>query len=248
MMPPEKLSIIPKDRIIFALDFTELDEAVKYIKLLKNQVGLFKIGWTLFIKDGLNVIKTIQDITGSQNWFFDAKLNDIPHQLSGLSSVLLSESQGVKFVTVHTSEGERLLKAVVDVLNGSIKVLGITVLTSLSEEESRVLGYQISIQERVITSAKMAQRAGCQGVVCSGHEAKAVKKECGSEFIIVTPGIRPSWARIPRDDQCRVMTPGEAIKNSADYIVVGRPISWDKDPVGAANKIAEEIEKSLLNQ
>ena len=128
--------------------------------------------------------------------------------------------------------------------NGT-KVLGITVLTSLTEEESKELGYPGSIEERVLTRAGIAKRAGCAGVVCSGHEAKAVKQKFGEDFIVVTPGIRPSWSNIINDDQRRIMTPKEAILNGSDYIVVGRPISIAKDPVEASDKIAQEIEEAL---
>lgn len=240
--------LLPKERIIFPLDVLSLDEAKQLIKLLKDHIGLFKVGLTLFVNEGFRVIEMIEDIvgvSGESRIFFDLKFLDTPETSGNVSSVLMSKSHGLKFVTVHTSEGERIVRAVVDKMQYGAKVLGITVLTSLSEEESKELGYSGPIEERVLARANIAKRAGCAGVVCSGHEAKSVKQKFGKDFIVVTPGIRPIWFKIPHDDQRRVMTPKEAVLNGADYIVIGRPISTAKDPVEAAHKIAQEIEEAF---
>ena len=138
-----------------------------------------------------------------------------------------------------------MVRAAVEAVEGRVQVLGITVLTSLSEMDSKTSGYSKTVQERVLDLARVAKKAGCAGVVCSGREAKAVKEECGKDFIVVTPGIRPNWAAVSGDDQQRIMTPGEAIRNGADYVVVGRPISQAKDPVEAAEKITQEIMEAL---
>ena len=242
------VSLPAKNRIVFPLDVLSIDEAKHLIKLLKDHIGLFKVGLTLFVNEGFQVIKIIEDIVGvggESKIFFDLKFHDTPETLGNVSTVLMSKSHGLKFVTVHTSEGEKIIRAVVDKMQSGTKVLGITVLTSLTEEESKELGYPGSIEERVLTRAGIAKRAGCAGVVCSGHEAKAVKQKFGKDFIVVTPGIRPSWSNIINDDQRRIMTPKEAILNGSDYIVVGRPISIAKDPVEASDKIAQEIEEAL---
>ncbi len=247
MLGTKNPQLSPKDRIIFALDFQSLNEATPYIKKLKGHVGLFKVGLTLLISEGLRVIDLIQQMTGGQKVFVDLKFSkatDIPQQMEGVSSVLISGSQGIEFITVHTHEGEKVVKEIVNKFKNGTKVLGITVLTSLSENESQSL-YNISVSDRVIALSTIAKKAGCDGVVCSGHEVKAIKERFGQNFIVVTPGIRPSWTKIPRDDQRRIVTPKEAIINGADYIVVGRPISWDKDPVGAADKITAEIAQAL---
>lgn len=233
-----------KERIIFPLDSPSLDEAEKFIKLLKDHVGLFKVGLTLFVSEGFRVIKMIEEIAGSKI-FFDLKFHDIPETLGNVSSILMSRSRGIKFVTVHTSEGERIVRAVVEKMQGGAQVLGVTVLTSVDEKESEELGYSKPIKDRVVALAGIAKRAGCAGVVCSGHEAKAVKEKLGKDFIVVAPGIRLSWGNIYQDDQRRIMTPGEAILNGADYIVVGRPIYTSKDPVGVADKIVLEIEEAI---
>lgn len=238
-------------KIIFALDFKSFEEAKPFIRDLKDKVGLFKIGWTLLISEGLNVIERIQDITGASDKFFldykyrsaiDKAVDDIPEQIGGMASVLMSKSKGVEFITVHTSEGEESVRGFVSRFNtNETKVLGVTVLTSTDQEDVKQLT-DLSIKEMVLQRAGIARRAGCSGVVCSGHEARAIKDNFGLDFIVVTPGIRPSWSEIRKDDQRRTVTPAEAIRNGADYIVVGRPISTAKDYVGAAEKIAQEIE------
>lgn len=240
----KKLQLSAKERIVFPLDVPSLEEAKRFVKLLKDRVGLFKVGLTLFIKEGFQVIKMIEDIAGHKI-FLDLKFHDIPETVGNASSVLMSKSQGIKFVTVHTSEGGRMVRAVVEKMTKGTGVLGVTVLTSMDEKESEELGYSKPIKDRVLALAGIAKRAGCVGVVCSGNEAKAVKERLGKEFVVVTPGIRPAWANIHKDDQRRVMTPKEAILNGADYIVVGRPIYTAKDPADAANKIAQEIEEAL---
>lgn len=241
----KKPQLSAKERIVFPLDVPSLEEAERFVKLLKDHIGLFKVGLTLFVREGFQVIKMIEDIAGCKV-FLDLKFHDIPETVGNVSSVLMSKSQGIKFVTVHTSEGERIVRAVVEKMTKGTGVLGVTVLTSLDEKESEELGYSKPIKDRVLALAGIAKRAGCVGVVCSGNEAKAVKEKFGKDFVVVTPGIRPAWTNIRKDDQRRIMTPKEAILNGADYIVVGRPIYTARDPVDAADKIAQEIEESLI--
>jgi orotidine-5'-phosphate decarboxylase len=245
----KKHQLSPKDRIIFALDFLSLKESKPFIKNLKNRVGLFKVGLTLLLSEGIKVIDKIHELTGGQKVFLDLKFTktDIPQQMLGVLSVMASGSRGIKFITVHTHQDEKNIREVVDKFKNGTKVLGVTVLTSVSGEESKnLLG--TDVLDSVITLSHTAKKAGCHGVVCSGYEAKAVRSMFGPDFIIVTPGIRPSWQRVSNDDQRRATTPKEAISNGADYLVVGRPIALDKDPAGAADKIAEEIAQALEQQ
>ena len=228
-------SLMPKDRIVLPLDMESLDEATRLAKDLKDHVGLFKIGLALFVKEGPRVVQSIQDIAGDRI-FLDLKFHDIPETVRKASEALLTLSRGIRFVTVHASEGEAALKTAVDALKGTTQVLGVTVLTSSGNQKT---------VSRVLELSKIAKNAGCAGVVCSGHEASAVKQDLGKEFIVVAPGIRPGWATITGDDQKRIMTPREAILNGADYIVVGRPIHTAKDPVEAADKISNEIDDAV---
>jgi orotidine-5'-phosphate decarboxylase len=224
-----------------------LDEARPFIESMKDNVGLFKIGLTLLMGEGVHVIKKIKEITGKENKFFlDVKFSDIPQQVGGIAAVLMSESKSVEFITVHLHEGEARIKETVKKFKtNETKILGVTVLTSRDDNDLKEEGSSLTAEEMVLKRAGIAKRSDCSGVVCSGHEAKLVKAQYGQDFIVVTPGIRPAWSLIENDDQRRIMTPGNAISNGADYIVVGRPIYKAKDPVEAAQKIAGEIETAL---
>ncbi len=238
------LSLLPKERIIYPLDFASLKEATPYIKQLKDHVGLFKIGVTLILGEGLSVVRKVAEWIGGQRIFIDVKFHDIPWQIGSAANVIMSGPNGIKFITVHASDGQRIIRAVVEKVKSGTQVLGITVLTSVSKEESLEMD-QAAVEQRVLALAQISKDGGCAGVVSSGHEAKLIKGKFGPDFVVVTPGIRPQWADVPLDDQRRITTPGQAILNGADYIVVGRPISFAKDKPGAAQKIAEEIEKAL---
>jgi orotidine-5'-phosphate decarboxylase len=240
-------SLSARERIIFPLDFTSLQEAARYIEMLKDHVGLFKVGLTLFVKEGPKVIEAIQKTAKNNKVFLDLKFHDIPETLGNAAAALMEQSHAIKFITVHTSEGEAIAKAVVDAMKNGTQVLGITVLTSLGQAELQALEISDTVEQRVLRLAQIAKNAGCAGIVCSGREAKAAKRKFGKDFIVVTPGIRPSWSVIPGDDQQRIMTPREAIVQGADYIVVGRPIYKDPHPIKAAEKVAHEIDAALKN-
>jgi orotidine-5'-phosphate decarboxylase len=236
--------IKPKDRIIFPLDFPDINSALKYVRLLKGNVGLFKVGLELFVKEGPSILDAIKK-EGGAKIFLDLKFHDIPETVRG--AMKSANSLCAEFITVHCDEGRRLLGAAVET-SGKTKVLGVTVLTSLSREGLKEMGFREELQDPlklVLHRARIARSAGCSGVVCSGHEASFVRKEFGKDFIIATPGIRPLWSVVKNDDQQRIVTPSDAIKAGADYIVVGRPIRTAKDPVDAAKRIAMEIETAL---
>lgn len=237
--------LLPHERIIFPLDFPSFKEAEKYIQLLKDHVGLFKVGLELFVSEGPKVLQAIAKQSPAKV-FLDMKFHDIPATVSGAQKA--ANVHGAQFITVFCDEGKRLLGAVVDSAQKGTKVLGITVLTSLSEEDLKDMGMCEVLQDPkklVLHRAEIAKRAGCSGVVCSGNEVKAVKEKFGKDFIVVVPGIRPSWGHIPNDDQARITTPFDAIINGADYIVVGRPIRCADDPLKATKRIVDEIEKAL---
>ena len=171
------------------------------------------------------------------------KFHDIPATVQG--AMESAASLGVDFVTVHC-EGGALLRAVVEGAGGRVKVLGVTALTSMSEadfEEAGIDPAYSKAEALVLHRARVARLAGCAGVVCSGLEAGAVKDEFGAGFLVVTPGVRS--ADDAADDQKRVVTPAEAMRNGADYIVVGRPIRKAPDPKSAAKRICAEIEQGM---
>jgi len=236
----------PKDYIIFPLDVPTYDAAMSYVDQLHAHVGLFKVGLELFISHGPGIVKSIQN-AGSAGIFLDLKLHDIPTTVT--RAFLAASRHHPQFVTVHCDEGDEILREVAENNPGDTKILAITVLTSLNQEKLKALGYAAEYSENmgalVLSKARMAKAAGCHGVVCSGLEVAMIKKELGSELIAVTPGIRPSGSVVRRDDQKRIVTPAEAVKNGADFIVVGRPIRDADDPADAAKRVAEEVASAL---
>jgi orotidine-5'-phosphate decarboxylase len=159
---------------------------------------------------------------------------------------------GVAFATVHVGETSRMLEAAVEASQGQVGVLGVTVLTSVSPQDLKSAGYRKELysdmRHTVIRRAKLAREAGCAGVICSGLEAKDIKREFGKGFLAVTPGIRPAYTVTANEDQQRITTPARAIENGSDYLVIGRPIRDADDLAQAALRIAEEIEEVLTNR
>jgi len=239
--------ISPQNRIIFPLDVPASDEALRLVGLLKGHVGVFKIGLELFMASGPLVVKEVKAKAPGAAIFLDMKFHDIPETVKG--ALQRAAGLNVDFVTVHC-DGGGLLKAVTQACAGTkTKALGVTVLTSLSEEDLAEAGVDPKYKNPAALAlhrARLARVAGCAGVVCSGLEAFAVRAEFGEDFLIVTPGIRA--ADDAAGDQKRTTTPYEAIFNGADYIVVGRPIRNAPDPVKAAQKISSEIERALKNR
>ena len=236
----------PKEYIIFPLDVPSEKEAKQYVELLSEHVGIFKVGLELFIQTGpeiINIVKT----SGPADVFLDLKLHDIPATVSRAMERVAD--LGVKFATVHCGENKEMLDAAVSGGLGKVGVLGVTVLTSVSSKDLHAAGFQdlyaSKVSKLVMKRAAMAKASGCVGVVCSGTEVKMIKEGIGEDFIAVTPGIRPHWDSVGTDDQHRVTTPAQAIKNGSDFLVIGRPIRDAKDPKSAAIRIAEEIETAL---
>ena len=226
--------------MIFALDVPGNKEAEHYAKMLEGVVGCFKIGLELFISEGPDIVKMIQDQSGA-NIFLDLKLHDIPATVRG--ALRSAEKLGVQYITIHSIEGEAILETAQEVKGSGLEVLAVTVLTSTSASSLAILGIRedINTAALVLDRATRAQNSGCAGVVCSGEEVKLVRSKCGGDFKIVVPGIRPEWACVSGDDQNRIATPSQAIEDGANMIVVGRPIRDAKDPREAAQKIIEEI-------
>ena len=236
----------PKDYIIFPLDLPTYDQAMSYVEKLKDHVGLFKVGLELFISQGPDILKSIRG-AGDAGIFLDLKLHDIPATVQ--RAFVAASVHGPEFVTVHCDEGEEILKTVAENNPGNTKILAVTVLTSLNQAKLRALGYADKytkdLSALVLLKARMAKAAGCHGVVCSGLEVAMIKGELGSELIAITPGIRPAWSVVDQDDQKRIVTPADAIRNGSDYVVIGRPIRDAKNPAEAAIRIAEEIASAL---
>jgi len=236
----------PKDYIVFPLDVPDARQAMAYVSALKDHVGLFKVGLELFISQGPEILKAIREVAG-RRVFLDLKLHDIPATV--IRAFRTASAYQPEFVTVHCDEGDQILREVAENNLGNTKILAITVLTSLNARKLHALGYAQTyvddLSALVLLKARMAREAGCQGVVCSGLEVARIKQEVGRDLIAVTPGIRPAWSVVDQDDQKRIVTPGQAVKNGADYVVIGRPIRDAKDPPQAARQVAEEIASAL---
>ncbi|MCP4159950.1 MAG: orotidine-5'-phosphate decarboxylase [Deltaproteobacteria bacterium] len=230
----------PKDYIIFPLDFENIDQARSYVKLLHEKVGMFKVGLELFIAEGPSIVDMIKN-ESDVDIFLDLKLHDIPATVA--KAVKSVSNLGVKFLTVHCGESKKMLKQAVEAADNKVEILGVTVLTSVASNDIEESGfkkeYHSDVKQLVLKRAGMAKECGCPGIVCSGQETHALKKEFGDGLKLITPGIRPSWSS--KDDQKRIVTPAEAIKNGSDYLVIGRPIRSANDPIKAAEKVAEEI-------
>jgi orotidine-5'-phosphate decarboxylase len=236
----------PQDYIVFPLDVPEYDQAISFVEALDGHVGLFKVGLELFIGQGPGLLKEIRNRT-TAGIFLDLKLHDIPATVK--RAFLAASMHRPQFVTVHCDEGDGVLKDVAQKNPGNTRILGVTVLTSLNREKLREAGYAKQyaedVSDLVLLRARMAKAAGCHGVVCSGLEAARVRKEIGPEMIIVTPGIRPAWTVVDQDDQKRIVTPADAVRNGSDYVVIGRPIRDAASPRDAAKRVAEEIASAL---
>ena len=237
----------PRSSLIVALDFDSLSSAVKFAKQVADLIGLFKIGSQLFTAAGPAVVKEIAAL--GPGVFLDLKFHDIPNTVAGavLSAAAMS---GVQLMNVHALGGTAMMKAASQAISAGVplgadrpRLLAITILTSMDQKAIREVGIGGSPKTRVPKLAKLAKSAGVDGVVASVQEAKAIRRACGRDFLIVTPGVRPKeqGSKTKGDDQARTATPTEAIRAGADYIVVGRPILAAQDPRSAAQSIVDEI-------
>jgi orotidine-5'-phosphate decarboxylase len=242
------MELAAKERLIFALDVSTKDAALGLVQELRAEVGLFKVGLELYLAAGPQLLQDLlnEGQISPGRIFLDLKVYDIPATVLGAVRSVL---QGLALFTVPSDLGRASLKKIVAGAEAARNILAVTVLTSVSGADLEDLGYRPEYfrdpEELVLARARLAQEAGCRGVVCSGREAKAVREACGPDFIIVCPGIRPAWSLVPGDDQSRIVTPAQAIAHGADYLVVGRPIRTAPDPVAAARQVVAEIKAGL---
>jgi len=225
-------NIFLRERLIFALDVPSVGDAMSMVGRLGSSVMFYKIGLELFMAGGyFELLRQLQDL--GKKVFVDLKFFDVPQTVGAAVSRL--NGRGVSFCTVHGNEN--ILAAACDAKK-DLKVLAVTVLTSLDESDLNDLGFRCNPKELVLSRARRALEVGCDGVVSSGLEAPDLRQELGERFLVVTPGIRPV-ANV--DDQKRVVGVEQAFRNGADYIVVGRPIKNAPDPREAAESIQRTI-------
>ena len=233
-----------QNQLIVALDVESLAAANQLVTTLSDDVKWFKIGNQLFTAEGPASIKLLRE--SKKDVFLDLKFHDIPNTVAG--AVASGTTVGANMINLHTSGGLDMMRAAASAAEKQASelgvpkptLLGVTVLTSVDEATfQRDFGTQRKLESQVAYFAELSQQAGMNGVVASPLEIGLIRKVCGNDFVIVTPGVRPAWAA--SNDQQRVMTPAEAIDAGADYIVVGRPITAADNPREAARRILQEI-------
>lgn len=242
--------IIPSasQKLILALDFGRLNEALDMARVMAGLVGMFKINIHLFTAEGPDAVRKIGAL--GSGVFLDLKYHDIPNTVAGAISAA-AELSDVRLLDLHASGGAAMMRAAAQALARNAgphrpKLLGITLLTSLDKADLRRVGIGGTPESRSVSLARLAKQCGVDGVVASPKEVRRIRRACGRDFLIVVPGIRPAAGDSKRpDDQARVATPAEAIRAGADYLVVGRPITAAADPPAAARAIAEEVASAL---
>jgi len=231
------------DRLIVALDVHTEDDVKKLVESLGDSVSYYKVGMELFYGVGAGVVSYLKE--QNKKVFLDLKLHDIPNTVAGGLTSLMN--LGTDMMNIHAGGGFSMMKKAAESVKAAAKeqnitppkLIAVTVLTSISEEEWREMGHTASIAEQVIIFAKLAKKAGLDGVVASPKEAASIREAVGEDFLIVTPGVRPAGASI--DDQQRIATPAGALKSGATHLVVGRPVRAAKNPKLAAEDIIKEM-------
>lgn len=227
--------------IIVALDYASPDAALDLSKRLNPAHCRLKVGKELFTRSGPQLVEKLQQ--QGFEIFLDLKFHDIPNTTA--TAVKAAAELGVWMVNVHASGGREMLQAAREVLGNNAdrpKLIGVTVLTSMTQSAFAETGYQGNIADHVDHLARLAFDSGLDGVVCSAQEASRLKQQLGTDFSLVTPGIRPAWAQA--NDQKRIMTPAEAMKAGSDYLVIGRPITQADDPLAALKMIENELSEA----
>nr|WP_307775061.1 orotidine-5'-phosphate decarboxylase [uncultured Cetobacterium sp.] len=232
-----------KDRLIIALDYSNMEDAKKIVGTLGDTASFYKVGLELFLNSKGEMVDYLTE--KGKKVFLDLKFHDIPNTTTMAS--LFAAKRNVFMFNVHASGGKAMMTSVakgVKEINPEMLSIAVTILTSFSEEGvQETFKSQLGLKDLALNLAKLTKEAGMDGVVCSPWEAKAIKEICGEGFKTVCPGVRPRWSAA--NDQERIMTPKDAILNGCDYLVVGRPITKNENPVEAAKMVLAEIEEGI---
>jgi orotidine-5'-phosphate decarboxylase len=224
-----------RDRICAALDFASWREAGPFARAVAAEVGMLKVGLELFAAEGPTVVREAARL--GRPVFLDLKLHDIPNTVEGAARA--AADSGASILTVHASGGDAMVRAAVRGAAGRLRVIAVTVLTSLDDEALGRIGLAGPARAAVVRLARLAVEAGAGGIVCSPHEVEAVRRDLGPDPLLVVPGVRP--AGTAKGDQARVSTPAEAVRAGADLVVVGRPLREGNDPAALARAIAATL-------
>jgi orotidine-5'-phosphate decarboxylase len=226
-------------KVIVALDYADAQSALKLVNQLNPDLCKLKIGKELFTSAGPELVEQL--VAKNFKVFLDLKFHDIPNTVKKACEA--AANLGVWMLNVHASGGSTMMQAALEGINKSRHkpyLIAVTVLTSMNQADLNEIGIENSVENQVLRLANLSQQAGLQGVVCSAQEAALLKQHLKNDFLLVTPGIRPATARL--DDQSRVLTPAQAIKMGASYLVVGRPITQAENPIMALEAIVQEIQ------
>lgn len=230
--------ISPRERLIVALDVSSAKEAQSIVSGLGNSVQVYKVGMQLYTAEGPQMVRDL--VASGRKVFLDLKYHDIPNTVA--AAVGEAAQLGVTMLTVHASGGTKMLHAAVEAArekNSFLQVLAVSVLTSMDDQDLNETGVHGPVVDQVVWLASLALEAGCAGVVSSPREVKTLRTKLGSDFLVVTPGVRPTGTA--HGDQARVASPAEAIAAGATHIVVGRPITAAGNPAAEAAKILQEL-------
>jgi orotidine-5'-phosphate decarboxylase len=226
--------------VIIPLDVPSVSDAFALVDRLGDEADFYKVGFELYTRGGLEVVREL--VSREKRVFLDIKLHDIPNTVA--RAVEAASDLGVDLLTLHASGGQRMMAAAAEARSSHLKLLGVTVLTSMTTDEmASVWGREISsVRDEVLRLANLGKEAGLDGIVSSALEASWIRQKIGPSFLIVTPGIRPAGS--DSDDQNRVATPREAVQSGADFLVIGRPITQADDPSAAFAAVLKEIEEA----
>jgi orotidine-5'-phosphate decarboxylase len=235
--------ISTRERLIVALDVSSSADALKIVSSLGDSVQTYKVGMQLYTAEGPKIVRDL--ISAGKTVFLDLKYHDIPNTVA--AAVCEAAHLGVSMMTVHASGGTKMLRAAAEGArnsNSPPKILAVTVLTSMDEDDLHEIGVSGQPVDQVFKLASIALAAGCDGIVSSAREVRNLRTSFGQSFLAITPGVRPAGAA--HGDQARVVTPAEAIAAGATHIVVGRPITAAPNPAATVARVLEEIEKAEL--
>ena len=229
------LTMTARDRLIVALDLPTQTKALALVSVLSGSVSIFKIGLQLYTAAGPEIVRAVA-ATGARI-FLDLKLHDIPNTVA--KAVSAASELGVQMLTIHLSGGRAMIEAAVQARPPGLSLLGVTVLTSATQETLREVGVTGALEDQVMRLGALGKDCGVDGLITSPQEVRTLREHLGPEIKLVTPGVRPAWAGA--DDQKRFTTPSDALKNGADFLVVGRPITANPDPRAAVERLLEEM-------
>lgn len=232
-----------QSRLIVALDVSSAAAAREIVTAVGEAASTYKVGMQLYTAEGPPIVRDL--VASGRQVFLDLKYHDIPNTVA--AAVREAAALGVNMLTVHTSGGGAMLRAAVQAARETrpdLKILAVTVLTSLGDSDLEKLAVRGTVAEQVVRLAALALADGCQGIVASPQEAAGLRSKLGQDFVIVTPGVRPAGSG--KGDQVRIATPAQAIAAGASYIVVGRPITESKDPGAEARAIVQQIGSALV--